>query len=247
MTRLLTIFLALLAPLHAAEWRNDEFGCVVNLPEGGGWEAIPTPAVPGVTVLVAMQNEKRQANFIVNVIDNAPGKDLADPKVQQHLSAMLRAFTYEFYGFSKVQLGGISWLQYPVTSRAGGAVTKGVVRYASGNGRIFSVSLMLGGGREPSQDLELQGIAGSFRFVTPGTAKPAIVAASPPKPVAQKHPSDIAPVAPRAPETLPPDGREQTVLGGIPIAYVRYTVVGASVLLVLVLLFYILRGGRPRN
>lgn len=239
MKRLLVLFLILLAPVHAAEWRNDAFGCVVNLPESEGWEAIPTPVVPGITVLVAMQNLKRQANFVVNVIDKTPSTDLADPKLHQLLAGILRAFSYDFPGFSKVQIGGITWLQYPVTSKADGIITKGVLRFGSGNGRIFCVNLMLHGGKEPSQDLELQAIAATFRFVEPAGAKPATIAAVPPAAGPGKPSSTTA-----ASPATPPAETEDAAFGVIPISYVRYGTIGAAVLLVLLLLKKIISAGK---
>lgn len=248
MKRILALLLTLLAPIHAAEWRNDAFGCSANLPESDGWQPVPSPTVPGINILITMQNTKRNAVFGISVLENPPSTDLRDPKVRQLIDTMLRSFTYQFVGFSSVQIGGLSWIQYPVTSNAGGQITKGVVRFTSGNGRIYGVSLLVGGGKEAAQDVELQTVAASFRLVTP-------VAAHAPSGAVSSSP-DAAPGATTAAtgdktgakpqkgegsaEGKPSEGDR---IGGIPKEYVRYAGIGAAVMIILILLMKIIGGG----
>ncbi len=199
MTRVLLFLLTLLlVPLHAAAWQDDANGCAVNLPESAGWQAMPAMpegSIPGLRVLVSMQQPSRGAVFGVTVLTNPPSLSLRDKTTQQAIEVMLRGFGYSLAGSATTTIGGLEWRQYNVRSETGGEVATGVVRYTSGNGRIYAVTLLVGGGREAAQDLELQSAASSFRLFaaaasapippsavagnTPGAANPASVPGAP--------------------------------------------------------------------
>lgn len=158
---LLLLALALLSPLHAAAWKNDAFGCSANLPDSAGWAPIQSGDIPGMTVLVSMQNQGRV--FGITALDNPPSTNLRDPATQQAIEKMLKGFGYTWAGVSTTSFGGLDWRQYNVT--AGNA--NGVVRYTSGNGRIFAVTLLVSGNNPAAQDVELQAAGGSFRLYRP--------------------------------------------------------------------------------
>lgn len=179
MRKAIALFLlSLLLPLRAAEWRDD--ACSVNLPDSPGWFPIRLADVPGTTVLIAIQHPVRQVAFGVNVINNPPSTNLSDSDTIKAIEQQMRGLTYQFLGHSTVQIGTTKWLQYPVTSTFGGLNAKGIIRFTSANGRIFAISMLAGGGREPGADSEMQQAAASFRVLQTAplaVAKPAPVVA----------------------------------------------------------------------
>jgi hypothetical protein len=175
------LVLVLLAPVHAVEWRSEEFNCSANLPGSPGWLGIEVPPIPGITVLVAIRHPARQALFGINVLDRLPGANLNDPPVRQAIENLLRQFAYQFVGHSTVRIGAFDWLQYPVRAGSGPQQVSGVIRFTSANGQIFGLTLLRGGGQDASQDAELQQTAASFR-VGPVDAAPAVAVATPPRP-----------------------------------------------------------------
>jgi hypothetical protein len=199
MLRLVPIcLLLLLSPLHALPWENPAFGCAANLPEGGGWQPVEAPATPGLTTLVIVQNPSRGAVFGVTALNSVPSANLRDPATVTALESMLRSFGYEFHGNATTTVGGIEWKQYPVKSGAGAQAVTGVVRFTAANGRIFGVTMLLGGGKEAAQDPELQAIASSFRFIPV-----AAVAAAPTAPTAPAQPLDALPPLAATPSASP--------------------------------------------
>jgi hypothetical protein len=168
--------LLLLTPLHAVVWTDDAQGCAANLPETPGWTAAQPAATPGITVLVAYNNPTRNAWFLINVLDNAPSANLRDPATVQFIETTLRKFGYQLLGNATMTIGGIEWRHHPVQVPMGGQTMTGVVRYASHHGKVFAVSMLLGGGKEAAQDVELMTAAASVRLFTPN----APVAATPP-------------------------------------------------------------------
>ena len=166
--------LSLLLPLHAVEWHDDT--CAVNLPNSLGWVPIQVAKVPGTTVLIAMQNPARQSAFGVNVLNNLPSASLSDGATINAIKKLMRDLTYEFIGHSTLQIGVLSWVQYPITSTSSGVNAKGIVRFTSANGRIYAISMLAGGGKEPSLDSEMQQAAASFRILQATTTPAPVVA-----------------------------------------------------------------------
>ncbi len=194
MIRALLFLIVLVSPLHAVLWKDDSFGCAVNLPETAGWQPIQAGDFPGLAVLVSMQNSNRGAVFGITALTDPPSTNLRDPLTQQALEKMLQSFGYEWVGNSTVNVGGLEWRQYNVTAGKGAQATNGVVRYTVGNGRIFAVTLLVGGGKVAAQDLELQNTAGSFRLFAPVAGAPRAtapaVASTPAGPVIVGHSND---------------------------------------------------------
>lgn len=211
MRKAIALFLfSLVLSLRAVEWRNDEYACAANLPETPGWVPIRVADVPGTKVLIAMQNTVRQVVFGVNVLSNPPSPNLSDDATVKAIEQLMRSLTYQFFGRSTVQIGTTSWLQYPVTSTSAGLNAKGIVRFTSANGRIYAVSLLAGGGKEPSQDAELQQTAASFHLfpqIQVATTKPA----QPVTPAKTDKPTDKKPEPPQPATTVEsPSPSEET-------------------------------------
>lgn len=240
MLRLLLILSALLAlPLQAVPWKSDEFGVAANLPETNGWAPIAPPEIPGLTVLVAMQNPSRGAVFGVNVVNNVPKANLRDPLTVKTIEDSLRSFQYQFVGNSFVTIGGSEWRQYNVKSVAGGQVASGVVRYTAANGRIFGVTILLSGGKEAAQDVELQSCSASVRFFVPaGTA----VAAAPPEPKAAPVTAAPAQLAEAKPSVSAPAPEKKETKASEP-DYVRLGIIGGGVIIVILVLLKLIGGG----
>jgi hypothetical protein len=120
-----------------------------------------------------MQNATKQAVFGISVVEKYHDAKISDVTVQKELEAMLRQFGYEFVGHATVKAAGYDWLQYPVRAGAGAQQVRGLIRYASAGGYIFSVTMLRGGGQEAAQDIELQQAAASFRILPASTPSPA--------------------------------------------------------------------------
>ncbi len=205
MRKAVLLLLSLLLPLRAAVWQDD--ACEVNLPGSQGWVPIRVAEVPGTTVLIAMQNPSRQEAFGVNVLNNPPSLDLNDSATKNAIEQLLRGLTYQFVGHSTLQIGATSWLQYPVTSSSGGLNAKGLVRFTSANGRIYAISMLAGGGKDPGVDSEMQTAAASFRI-----HQAAPIAATKPAPVVAVVKNDKPPVTRTVPTnpTVPPVAETST-------------------------------------
>ncbi len=244
MLRLILLLSVLLAlPLHSQSgtvaWKSDEFGCSANLPVSQGWQPIAAPEIPGLTVLVAMQNPSRGAVFGVNVVNNAPKANLRDPLTVKTLEDALKSFQYQFFGNSFVTIGGTEWRQYNVKSIAPGQAASGVVRYGVANGRIFGVSLILGGGKEAVQDVELQTAAASVRFFMPMGAAVAVQPAEAPvvpAPAADNKVVDAKPAVSKAEEPKKEAKADEP-------DYKRLAIIGAVVVVVLLILLKLIGGG----
>ncbi len=230
MRTVLLFLVALLLPLHSEEWRSDAFNCSLNLPTSAGWQPIPAPDSPGVTILVAMQNPARQAVFGLNLLTNLPSADLRDAATTTKIESMLHGFGYQFIGHSTVKIAGRDWVQYPVRASNNGQTVTGVIRYTSDQEKVYSLSLLLGGGKEAAQDPELQAAAASFRLHAPlATATPVQ-----PSPAGQKPPANATPPAPEiAAEPKQPD-------------YLRYAILGGAALLVLMVFGKLIGGGSKK-
>lgn len=163
------LLLCLAITAHAKEWKNEIFHCAANIPDGPGWQMIDAPPAPGLAPVLVMQNTARQSVFGINVVDKFRDANLADPAIQRELEAMLRQFGYQFVGHANVNVAGVNWLQYPVSTGAGSQQVSGLVRYASMGGYVFSISMLRGGGQQAAQDPELQQAAASFRILPAGT------------------------------------------------------------------------------
>ncbi len=244
MRKAIAFFLfSLVLSLRAVEWRDDVYACAANLPDGPGWVPIRVAEVPGTTVLIAMQNTVRQVVFGVNVLNNPPSLNLSDDATVKAIEQLMRGLTYQFFGRSTVQIGATSWLQYPVTSTSGGLNAKGILRFTSANGRIYAVSLLAGGGKEPTQDAELQQAAASFRLlpqIQVAAAKPAPVAA----PAKKDKPSDKKPEPPKpATTTDSPSPAEETDEPD----YKRIALFASGAVFVLFIFFRIIgKGSKPK-
>jgi hypothetical protein len=166
MRNLLLLILITITSLNAAEWRSSELPCAMNLPDSPGWQPIPAPEVEGIKVLVAMQNPARQATLGLNIVTKVPNANLRDANTVLILETMLRSFGYEFVGNSTLNIGGMEWKQYPVKYSGSQPPLTGVIRFGSAGGQIYSISMLMGGGKEASQDAELQQAAASFRFIS---------------------------------------------------------------------------------
>lgn len=237
------LVLAILAPVHAVEWRSEEFRCSANLPSSPGWLGIETPPIPGITVLVAIRHPSRQALFGINVVEQLPGANLTDPAVRQAIEKLLRQFAYQFVGYSTVKLGGFDWLQYPVRAGSGPQQVSGVIRFTSANGQIFGVTLLRGGGQDASQDAELQQTAASFR-VAPAEAASAVAVATPPPPPIQ------APALSPMPSGRPIEKKSPAVAEAsaeTESGYRRYIFPGAVGLIVLLVLMKIIGGSGAKT
>jgi hypothetical protein len=236
MIRLLLFFTALLlAPLHALPWENHTYGCAAILPENG-WQPIQTPDTPGVASLIVIQNPSRAAVFGVTVLTGAPNANLRDPVTTKFIEDMLRGFGYELFGSSTTPIAGIEWKQYSVRSSAGGQVASGVVRFTSRDGRIFGMTLLLGGGKEAAQDQELQAIGRSFRFF-PVTAAPPPPPAAPP--VASAPPVPKSEPKPEAPATAPAKPSDTADKPD----YVQLAIIGAGAIVVILIILKLIGGG----
>lgn len=159
------LLLCLAVSAQAREWKSELFHCAANVPESTGWQEIEAPSIPGLAVLLTMQQPARQAFFGINVVEKFREANLADVAIQKELEGMLRQFGYQFIGFSRVKAGGLDWLQYPVVAGTGAQQVKGVIRFTSAGGYVFGITLLRGGGQEASQDVELQQAAASFRVL----------------------------------------------------------------------------------
>ena len=198
--RIALLLLAFLTAANAFEWRNDIYHCSANLPDSPGWQPIVAPTTPGLEVLIAMQNLTKQAVFGINIIVKVPGTRLAEPAVQQTFEGWLRKFGYQFTGHSKLNVGGIEWLQYQVRSGAGTQGVTGIVRFGVAGGYFFSISLLRGGGQEAAQDVELQQAAASFRILPPAPALAAAVEKQDAAPASARATDKGEPPAPAAAE-----------------------------------------------
>lgn len=167
LTRLLFLlmFCCKSMPTSAGEWKSELFRCAANIPDSTGWQIVESPAAPGITVLLAMQQPAKQAVFGINIVEKYRDANLADPAIQKELETMLRQFGYAFFGHSNVKAGAFEWLQYPVRSGAGAQQVTGVIRFTSAGGYVFSITMLRGGGQEAAQDAELQQAASSFRLL----------------------------------------------------------------------------------
>lgn len=232
MRTILLCLVALLLPLHSEEWRSDLFNCSLNLPESPGWQPISAPDSPGMTVLVAMQNPTRQAVFGLSVLTSLPSPDLRNAATTAKIESMLHGFGYQFIGHSTASIAGRAWLQYPVRASNNGQTVTGIIRYTSDNEKVYSLSLLLGGGKEAAQDPELQAAAASFRLFAPlATATPVPAR---PLPAGQKPPADATPPASEiAAEPKQPD-------------YIRYAILGGAALLVLMVFGKLIGGGSKK-
>jgi|GEM_PF-1698686 len=169
----LLAFVLITAPLQAVGWRNDGFGISANLPDSAGWQP-QGGDVPGLSVLVMMQNPTRGAVFGITALNNPPNTNLRDPNTLKVIEAMLQRFGYTWAGSATTNINGQEWRQYNVTA----GTANGVVRYTSGNGYIFAVTLLVGGREVAAQDVELQSAASSVRLFAP--AAPTSVASTTP-------------------------------------------------------------------
>ena len=213
MRNILLCLIAILLPLHAEEWRSDLYNCTLNLPASAGWQQIPPQDVPGVATLVAMQNPTRQAVFGLTVLTEMPSPDLRNPNTSTRIEVMLHGFGYSFIGHSTVTIAGREWVQYPVQATNAGQPINGIIRYTSDHGKIYGLSLLLGGGKQAVQDVELQAAAASFRLFAPLTV---VTAAPAPSLPAGQNPS--TPAKATATETTAatqPDYLRYALLGGI--------------------------------
>ena len=180
MRALLTVLLfCLVASTRAAEWKNEIFHCAANIPESPGWQIIDAPPSPGIAPVLTMQNTAKQAVFGISVVEKFRDAKISDVAVQKELEALLRQFGYQFIGHATVRAGGMDWLQYPVSAGAGTQTVNGIIRYASTGGYIFGITMLRGGGQQPSQDVELQQAAASFRLLPAAPAPVPIAAAIP--------------------------------------------------------------------
>src|SRR5262245_52961942 len=124
----LLLVMLCVAPLQAVMTSFKPYGFEVNLPESTGWAPVGAPDIPGVTVLVFMQNPTRNAVFVVDVLNNPPSTNLRDPNTVRTIETTLKSFRREFVGSAMIPIGGVEWRQYRVTTADGG---NGLVRYAS--------------------------------------------------------------------------------------------------------------------
>ena len=241
---------------RAAEWANDQYGCSANLPDSPGWQQVPAPEVPGMTLLLMMQQAQKQAAFGINVLHNLPNTNLRDEGTIRAIEQILRSFTYQPIGRSRVVVNGREWLQFPVTSSNPGQPLTGVIRYTTANNVVYGVTILLGGGRQAAQDPELQAAAASVRIgnvqsvAATGTA-PA-PAAGTPAPAAEPT-APIAPVAPAPAPSAPAIGvsREEgapVTIGPVTLTRPQLRMVGyggAGLIILLILLKIIGAAGGP--
>jgi|688.fasta_scaffold83576_2 S1-C subfamily serine protease len=164
-TNIASLLLCLAASACAAGWKNEIFHCAANIPESTGWQVINVQPAPGIAPVLTMQNAAKQAVFGISVIEKFRDAKTSDPAVQKELEALLRQFGYEFIGHGIVKAGGLDWLQYPVRAGVGAQQVRGVIRYASAGGSVFSITMLRGGGQEAAQDVELQQAAASFHLL----------------------------------------------------------------------------------
>ena len=184
------LLLCLAATAHAREWSSPIFHCAANVPDSAGWQVIDAPPAPGIAPVLVMQNTSKQTVFGINVIEKYHEANLADPAIQKELEGIMRQFGYQSIGHSNVTAGGITWLQYPVSAGSGPQQVSGLIRYASVGGYVFSITMMRGGGKEASQDIELQQAAASFRVLPAGP----VAAATAQSGSANRQPPGPAPV-----------------------------------------------------
>jgi hypothetical protein len=238
-TALLILLLSFASGARALEWKSELFHCTASLPDGTGWQTIEAPPVPGLTTLVVAQHLGRQAVFGINIVENLPAANVADPTVRQALEKMLRQFGYQFVGHSSVKVGGLDWLQYPVRAGAGAQAVSGLIRFASAGGYVFGITMLRGGGKEAASDAELQQAAASFRVIpsiaaTAQRAPAAKLATAAPAAIqpASDSPAKAEP-APTSDEAAADSGKTPRLIWGI----------GAGVV-VLILLFSIIGSGK---
>ena len=247
------ILLCLVNLAQAAEWRNDAYGVVANLPDTAGWQPIEAPSSAAITVLAAMQQPQKQAVFGINVLHQLPNANLRDPGTLAMIEKSLRDLGYQFFGRASVNVGGREWLQFPV--RGGNPPSSGLIRYTSANNQVYVVSLLRGGGQEAAQDPELLTAAASVRINQPqatvaATAPSAPTVAQAPAPGTSAPPSaasSTTPAASEPAETAVPTGMVK--IGPIELTQqqVRLGLFGAVGLLVLVILMKIIGGGGDRD
>ena len=233
------LLFAILAPVHAVEWRSEAFLCAANLPDGPGWQGIEAPPIPGITVLVAIRNPAKQALFGINVVEQLPSANLSDPAVRSIIESLLHQFTYQVVGHSSVKVGGLDWLHYPVRSGSGPQQASGVVRFTSANGHIFGITLLRGGGKDASQDVELQHAAASFRVLSFVPAGSVATATPPTPPPAEAAAPTSRPIQKKAPVT-PSESAEPEA------GYKRYIVPGVVGFVVLLVLLKIIGGSSAK-
>ena len=207
---LLALLLLLSAPLlPAAEWKSELFHCSAVLPSGPGWQMVEPPHLAGITTLVVVQHVGRQAAFGINIVEKTPGTDLANPAVRTVIESAIRQSGYPVIGHSKLRVGDLDWLNYPVRAGSGAQQVSGTVRFTSAGGYIFAVSMLKGGGQDAGQDADLVRAATSFRHTggpapetaaTPAT-RPSLSAF--PKTTAQSPVATPADAAKPDPEATP--------------------------------------------
>ena len=164
-TAFLLLLFCLACPASGREWKSDLFHCAADIPDGNGWQMIEAPQTPGIAAVLAMRNSEKQSVFGINVIEKYRDASISDPAVQKDLEAMLHQFGYQFIGHSTVRSGALDWLQYPVSAGSGLQQVRGVIRYTSAGGYLFSITMLRGGGTDATPDAELQRAAGSFRVL----------------------------------------------------------------------------------
>ncbi len=192
------LFSCLVVFAPAAEWKNEIFHCAANIPESPGWQVIDAPPVPGIAPVLVMQNATKGAAFGISVVEKYRDAKISDVTMQRDLEAQLRQFGYAFVGHATVKSGGFDWLQYPVSSGVGAQQARGLIRYASAGGYLFSITMLRFGGQEAAQDIELHQAAASFRILPaekPATVPPTVPVAS----VSQTRNSDTAKGGAKAP------------------------------------------------
>lgn len=232
------LLLALLfatTPLHAVMWKDDALGCSVLLPDSRSWQKVPVPDVLGVTTLVCILNQERQAAFGITMWQNPPNSDLRDRATSDALEQIMRSLKYEFAGNSWVTIGGIDWKQYPVKATIEGKPVSGIVRYTTVAGKIFGVSLLLGGGNDVSQDSELVRIANTFR-----TFRPVVAQTTPPAGTDPSEPAKPAETAETASAEKPEGDTVQA-----PMNYQKIGMIAGGALVVLIVLIKIIGSGKP--
>jgi hypothetical protein len=237
MRLLLSLFLVILTTAsHAEEKLNQLFGCAVDVPSGTGWQTIEAQSTPEVTVLWAAQHPQRQASYGVSVLHNLPGKTLRDDANIAAIQNLLKGMGYQTIGHSVVMVAGRGWLQFPVRGNNAGQPVSGLIRYTLANDHVFGISMLVGGGKEASQDTEMQSSAATFRVIPIGA-----VAGTPPAP---GEPSTTAPASgpPTAAET-PAAEEESDNVGGIPKQYIKIGFISLIALVVILTLVKIIGGG----
>ena len=232
-------FLLCFSPLRAAVWQSAEFGVGLTLPDGPGWAMLPEGTGPTFRSLVGVINQRTNSMLGTTVLlPPMEGKSFDDAAVIEFMKKDLTASGYQILGYSKTTAGTMQCLQFPVSNKD----AKGVVRVFAANGRLFTMALLRGDGKNALEDTDLMRAGASFRV----TGTPAFAAVPAPG-----TPSGMTPVPKPATGATPAGGTAAKSEAATAAAegtgemnYTRIAIAGGVLLFLILMVWGIIGSGR---